>query len=281
MVKSFFYPTACLPRLDEKEEVDFRTVHAFLLPAIVWHKRFRKANHELKSKVFYLGVDIDQLDKINLGILSYNKFNLLNFLDRDHGDRKGGNLRQWINEILDKYNLPQAKHRIILLSQPRYLGYLFNPVSFWFCFDEKHQLKAVLAEVNNTFGETHSYILYKDDKETIHFNDKIITKKQMHVSPFFLVKGKYEFKFDFREKTIAVFLNYYDSTKVSNKTLALKTTVSGKKIALTKKNLLVCFFSYPFQTIKVITLIHYHALCLFIKKIKYNKKPLKPKNNLS
>jgi DUF1365 family protein len=86
---------------------------------------------------------------------------------------------------------------------------------------------------------------------------------------------------DFREKTIAVFLNYYDSTKVSNKTLALKTTVSGKKIALTRKNLVSLFFSYPFQTIKVITLIHYHALCLFIKKIKYNKKPLKPKNNLS
>lgn len=264
-----------------KEEINFETVDAFLLPAIVWHKRFRGKIHELKYKVFYLGVDIDKLHSLNLGILSYNKFNLLSFLNKDHGKRNGEDLRPWINSILDKFNLPEAKHRVILLTMPRYLGYLFNPVSFWFCFNEKGRLVATLAEVNNTFKETHSYVLFNKDKSAILVNQKFYSNKMFHVSPFFLIKGKYEFRFDYKQKSIAVYLNYYDAKNVSEKNLALKTFLAGKKMPLTRKNLLLSFFNYPLQSIKVISLIHFHALLLFIKKIKYNKKPKQKNTKIS
>jgi len=164
----------------------------------------------------------------------------------------------------------------MLLCHPRILGYVFNPVSFWFCLDEEEKLIAVLAEVQNTFGEAHSYLVYNLDRSPIDNSQEHFVKKEFHVSPFFERQGNYRFKFDYNHKKIMVLIDYFDQEK-----LMLKTSLTAQRNSLNDKNLIKTFFLIPFVTFKVIFLIHYQALKIILKGIKYIKKPAQLFNKIT
>lgn len=245
--------------------------------AKVFHARNFPKKNSFLYKVFYLLIDIDDLQN-RFKFLSFNKSNLFSFFEKDHckHDNQGfdGNLRSWINPILKENNL--AAEKIFLLCHPRILGYVFNPVSFWFCLNDKKELIAVLAEVNNTFGEAHSYLIYNQDHSPINSHQEHFSKKEFHVSPFFKRQGEYRFRFDYHQEKIIAVIDYFDEDK-----LVLQTSLKVDLKPVTDLALIKSFFIIPFVTLKVIFLIHYQALKLVLKGIKYVPKPQQNKNKIT
>lgn len=242
---------------------------SFLCSAKVFHKRLQPKINKFSYRVFYLCFDITKTQNLRSKFLSVNRFNFFSFYEKDHGKRDKTDLNFWIREILSQQNLNQKISKIFLMTHPRILGYAFNPVSFWFCLNEKEELITVLAEVNNTFGENHNYLIFNSDYSTIKSNQWFGADKQFHVSPFFEVKGSYKFRFIFDENKIAVWIDYFANS--NEKTLL--TSVNCDNIALKDLNLIKQFFSIPLMTFKVIFLIHWQAIKLLFKKNKYISKP--------
>lgn len=250
---------------------------ALLCHAKVMHKRLQSKVNQFTYKVFYLCFDIAKTAKLQSKFLSVNRFNLFSFYNRDHGKRDKSSLESWIQEILRSKNLNEKVTQIFLLTHPRVLGHVFNPVSFWFCLDVKKNLIAVLCEVNNTFGENHNYLICNKDHAPIEQNQWFESNKDFHVSPFFQRTGKYQFRFFFDEKSIAADINYFcDGAQKS-----LITTLRSKNEKLSDSLLIKAFCNIPLMTLKVIFLIHYQALKLVIKGIKYVPQPQKKTFNLT
>jgi hypothetical protein len=157
---------------------------------------------------------------------------------------------------------------------PRVLGYAFNPVSFWLCLDEKKNIRAVLCDVNNTFGENHKYLCSNEKASVIKPEHWIEAEKLFHVSPFLKREGKYEFRFSLKNKDLKIWINFYN--KEGKKQLI--TSLIGTLESLTKHSLRKNFWKHPLVTLKTIYLIHWQALKLILKGIKYIPKPdlLKP-----
>ncbi len=155
------------------------------------------------------------------------------------------------------------------MTMPRVLGYVFNPVSFWFCHDQQGRLRAVLCEVNNTFGETHTYVCAHPDHRPIEGNDVLVGQKDFHVSPFLARTGHYTFRFKKQTERCDIWINYYDEQGK----LQLATSLNGRFRALTKKTLRQAFWQHPLVTFKSIFLIHWQALKLVLKSAKYFKRP--------
>jgi len=242
--------------------------------AKVFHARNFPRKNSFLYKVYYLLLDVDNLSSSS-NFLSFEKFNFFSFYQKDYCKNEvKKDLKNWIRNILSKENI--EPYKIKLLTQPRVLGYVFNPVSFWFCLNEKEDLIAVLAEVNNTFGESHSYLIYNHDYSVIKNNQEHFAKKEFHVSPFFKREGKYRFKFDYNPQKIRVFIDYFSEDK-----LMLQTALNAKCSPLNDWQLLKAFFAIPFLTLKVIILIHYQALKIILKGIKYIKKPAPLSNKIT
>lgn len=236
----------------------------------VWHKRLKPSVNSFSYLVFYLCFDISKTKNLCSKFLSLNHFNLFSFYNKDYGKRDESSLEDWIREILTKHELDNCIKRIFLFTHPRVLGYVFNPVSFWFCLDNKENLMAVLCGVSNTFGENHNYLIFNHDHSPIQANQWFEAKKEFHVSPFFEVKGIYKFRFIFNQKKIAVWINYLSD----NKQKSLMTSMICRKIEnLSDAKLIWQFFIIPLMTFKVFFLIHYQALKLVIKNNKYIPKP--------
>jgi DUF1365 family protein len=250
---------------------------AFFCAAKVMHKRLRPRVNQFFYRVFYICFDITKLEKISTKFLSTDSFNLFSFYNKDHGTRDGSSLETWIRKILAEKNLNEKTKNIFLLSFPRVLGYAFSPVSFWFCLDEKENLIAVLSEVNNTFGENHNYLVFNQDHSPIQENQWLETNKDFHVSPFFHVTGRYKFRFIFNQKTAAAFIDYLGVDGEKD----LLTSVICSKENLSDNLLLKGFVAIPLMTLKVIFLIHFQALKIILKKIKYISKPIKKSHNLT
>jgi DUF1365 family protein len=248
-----------------------------LLVADVAHARHMPKRNAFHYGVYYLCFALDDLSQLGkLSLLSYNRFNLFSFHDRDYGKRDGSSLDEWIHGMLKEWDIPQADGRIILLTLPRLMGYVFNPVSFWFCLDKQGGLRAVLSEVSNTFGDRHCYISFHDDRRPITQNDLLRADKVFHVSPFIEIKGHYMFRFAYRENKVGVWIDHHDENG-----LMLTTSLIGKRQPLTSGGLLKCFFRYPLVTLKVISLIHYQALKLWLKGIRYIKRQKLPPTEVS
>lgn len=242
---------------------------AFFCAAVVMHKRLQPKINQFVYRIFYLCFEISKISDLSSKFLSLNRFNLFSFYNRDHGKRDGSSLESWIREILAQRNINHHIEKIYLLTHPRVFGYVFNPVSFWFCLDSKQQLIAVLAEVNNTFGENHNYLIHNSDQSPIQENQWLSANKEFHVSPFFKVEGSYKFRFIFNKKTVAAWIDYFPHDQQKN----LLTSVVCNKIELSDKQLLKGFYTIPLATLKVIVLIHWQALKIITKKIKYVSKP--------
>jgi len=246
-----------------------------LLVADVSHSRSFPKKHSLHYKVYYLCFRLSQLQQLSSKILSVERFNLFSFFEKDHGFAPM-HAENWARSVLAQKGLTQADGDIVLLTLPRVMGYAFNPVSFWFCLDKEGQLRAVISEVNNTFGERHAYVCAHEDQRIIDKDDWLRTQKRFHVSPFLEVSGYYHFRFAYSEDKIGVWIDHYDNDK-----MILTTSVTGKRETLSDASLIRCFFRYPAITLKVIAMIHCQALRLVMKGIKYHNKPPKPLQDIT
>ena len=234
-----------------------------LFKARIFHKRFHPKVNEFLYRGFYIRFDLNQVEKLKMLFFSLNRFNLFSFYNRDHGNRDESDLRAWAINKLETAGINNFQGRIELQTFPRVLGHVFNPVSFWYCFEGNDKLKAVICEVNNTFGEGHNYVL--------NFSDANVPQrlpKRFHVSPFYPVSGEYLFDFSEENKVV---IDYYDKDR-----LQLQTSIVGQPILLTNKTLLGTWIRYPFYSFMVLSLIHYQALKLFLKKCRFYTKPDKP-----
>lgn len=238
------------------------------------HARHAPKRHVLNYGVWYLCLKLSELsDAFALPWLSRNRFNLFSLRDADYG-LPGHTMESWVEHLRREHNLPQGE--VVLITMPRVLGYGFNPVSFWFFQDADGATRAVMAEVNNTFGERHCYLCRHPDGRVIDGNDWLHADKVFHVSPFLNVSGTYDFRFRLTDDAVDIWINHND-----NDTRMLTTSLTGRRGLLGAQNLLSAFFRYPLVTLKVIAMIHWHAIRLLIKGIRYNVKPQPPKHMVS
>ncbi len=159
----------------------------------------------------------------------------------------------------------------MLLTMPRMLGYVFNPVSFWFCHDRAGAVRAVLCEVNNTFGETHCYLVHHDDRSEIQPDAWLEGRKVFHVSPFLPIEGGYRFRFRLDDERAHVDVNYHDGQG-----LMLATSVGGLREPLSDRAIVRRFVCNPTMTLGVVARIHWQALHLWRKRARFYGKPAPP-----
>ena len=222
---------------------------------------------------FRYGVDYILLDPEAVegpALFSVNRGNLVSFHDSDHGGAPGqGRGSLWLREVLAAHDLP-APARILLLTQPRVLGHVFNPVSFWFCEDALGQLRAVVAEVTNTFGDRHSYLCHHAEGAPIQRGDVLEATKLMHVSPFQPIEGGYRFRFDLRDDRVGVWIDFTHAGG------GLYATLTAHRKPLTNRGILRACLRRPFGSRRVLALIHWQALKLALKGARYRSRPAPP-----
>ena len=241
----------------------------------VTHRRFKPKRHFFSYKTFSLLIDLDELEDLGkkINFFSYNRFNILSFYDADHGPRDGSSLARWVKDRLIDAKINIGSGTIKLLCYPRFFGYVFNPLSIFYCYDDNLQLRAILYEVKNTFNEQHTYVFPASPSSNLILHK---CDKKFYVSPFIEMKTFYNFRLSNPGKILNVFI------KQSDMEGALLTACQvGKKVEITSKNLLFQFLRHPLMSFKVILAIHFEALRLWIKGVKLVKRKIKIRNNLS
>jgi hypothetical protein len=209
------------------------------------------------------------------GLFARNAPALMSVWDRDHGGPPGqGRGVAWARAVLAAQGLP-GSDRILLLTQPRVMGHVFNPVSFWLCHDAAGALRVVIAEVTNTMGDRHSYLCHRDDLAPLTREDTVAARKTMHVSPFQPVAGGYRFRFDIRPDRIGIWIDH------ANAEGGVYTNLIGPRRPLTRGTILAACLRRPFGTRRVLALIHWQALRLFVKGARFRRRPAPPPAEVS
>lgn len=230
------------------------------------------------SNAFRYGVDYVLIDPEAKGgprLFSRNRFNLFSVMDRHHGGARGrGRGVVWAREVLARAGLDPDGVQILLLTQPGFLGYVFNPVSFWLAM-RGGTLRAVIAEVNNTFGDRHSYLCHRAGFAAITRETELTSRKIFHVSPFQDVEGAYRFHFDIRADRIAIRIEHENGRQ------GVVATLQGVRRPLTDRSILWAALRRPFGALRTITLIHWQALRLKLKGARYRSRPAPPRQEVS
>lgn len=245
--------------------------------ATVFHKRTRPRVNEFRYGVFYFCVDLRDMERLRRPFLSLDRFNLLSFHRKDHGACDGTDLQAWIRDVLAKNGLGEiADGPVVLHCHPRVLGYVFNPISLWFCHDRAGGLRAVLCEVRNTFGERHLYLVAHADGRPILETEWLQARKAFHVSPFMPVSGHYRFRFRLDAERVRADIHYHDDEGP-----ILVTYVDGRRRDLTAASAAGAVFRHPLMTLMVVGRIHYQALKLLLKRARFHRKPAPPTRELT
>ena len=240
----------------------------------VIHKRFKPKEHYFKYNVFSLLIDLNELEEINkyIKFFSYNKFNIISFYDKDHGDRDGSSIKLWVKKNLRNIGIMTEDISIKLLCYPRIFGYVFNPLSTYFIYNKHSELISIFYEVKNTFGEQHTYIFKAQDEKTVQNK----CKKKFYVSPFIEMDCEYHFKTLNPREQLSVVINQNDKDGK-----LLFASQDGISKDLNNKNLILSYLTHPLMTFKIIGAIHYEAFKLWAKRIKLIAKKIKLKNNIT
>lgn len=248
----------------------------------VMHARTRPKRNVFHYPIFYLRLPLSRLSSLAVKGLTINQRGLCQIMNRDHGPRDGSDLLVWARGLLAQHGLQEATQggEIMLQTMPRLLGYLFNPVSFYFCHDRDARLRAVICEVSNTFGERHNYLVAHADHRPIEADDRIHAQKMFHVSPFFPLGGDYEFRFGGTPQSPVAMINYTATSATDGTTgngrYGLRTWLRGQASPLNAAALRAAILRFPLLTFGVIARIHWQALRLWIRKVTFFSKPTLP-----
>jgi len=245
--------------------------HALLGFGQVRHARLRPARNVFSYPTYFLLLPMRSLRLHGPGELALNRFAAVSFYDTDHGDGRSaeaGGALGWLEEQLLAHGVHGVDGEIWLHCMPRVFGHTFKPVSFWYCHGADGALRAVLVEVNNTFGERHCYVL-----DPAQYGVEACADKVFHVSPFCSVRGRYRFRFlrDARGKRLVARIDYEDADGA-----LLQTSVSGTLERVAARSLRRAVWRYPAMTLGVVLRIHWQALRLWLKRVPFFSKPAPP-----
>jgi len=245
----------------------------------VVHQRFAPKSHRLSYHIFQVLLDLDRIaeDLKSVRLLSHNRFNLFGFYDRDHGPDqadKTGSLRDRMVAMLKARDAWAQGDRVFLLTMPRVLGFVFNPISLYFVVAPDDNVRTVVYEVNNTFGDRHSYVMpVHDTKRTIHQH----SGKKLHVSPFMETKDhSYDFDLIAPTDTFALKIDLKNGDQ-----RMLFAGFTARRQDLTDRSLWRLFRGLPLMTLKVVMGIHWEAVKIALKGIGLKPKPPTPKSGIS
>lgn len=255
----------------------------------VRHKRLRPKLHAFSYGMYFIRLPLRSLGAAGLAcpLFSRNRFNLLSFHDRDHGDGQQP-LLAWIDSLLAAHGVGDADGEVWLQTMPRVLGYVFNPVSFWFCHRADGSLRAVLCDVRNTFGERHCYLL--DTGASIAWGSELSARKIFHVSPFCQVEGAYRFRFMRADRSLPgapgqppqaqqVHLACIDYDDAAGH--LLQTSLTGRSVPLSALSVAGAFLLHPLMSFGVVAKIHLQALRLWLQRVPFFSKPVAPRHKVS
>ena len=245
----------------------------------VRHARLRPRAHAFSYGIYYVRLPLRSMGARDFSarLISRNGANLLSFRDSDHGDGETP-LLQWIDALLRQQGVADAQGEIWLQTMPRVFGYVFNPVSFWFCHRLDGALRAVVCDVRNTFGERHLYLL--EQGGAIAHGSELQASKIFHVSPFCQVAGRYRFRFlrnseqDGERHLARVDYDDLDGP-------LLQTSLSGTARPLRDGAIAYALLRYPLMTWGVMARIHWQALRLWLRRVPFFSKPLPPQEKVS
>lgn len=240
----------------------------------VRHTRRRPRRHAFAYPTFFLMLPMRSLGEAH-SPLPVNRRGAISFHDVDHGDGRSagqGGALAWLDALLRAEGIADATGEVWLHCYPRVLGYTFKPVSFWYCHRTDGQLRAIVVEVNNTFGERHCYLL-----DAPQYGVEQRARKVFHVSPFCEVGGGYRFRFlrtaagaQDAGRTV-VRIDHDDDTGP-----LIQTSVSGTLHPISARTLRQALWGYPAMTLAIVARIHWHALRLWLKRVRFHRKPAAP-----
>ncbi len=242
----------------------------------VYHERHHPFTHRFRYRVFMVWLDIDRLEILDrtLRFFSFGKWNVIGISNHDHAARDGSAIRPWIEQAAHRKQIDLTGGRIFMLAFPRLWGYVFNPLTIYFCYGADGALKAILYQVKNTFGEQHSYLL----PVTREKGEKITQQcaKAFHVSPFIGMDCTYKFRlYEPGERLDIAIHQFTPDGKI------LTATWQGIRRDLTDRMIVKTVLRFPMMTIKIIAGIHREAFSLWRKGATYHKKPPAPPHDVS
>ena len=239
----------------------------------VRHTRLRPVRHAFAYGNYFLMLPMRSLRQHGSGPLARNRRAALSFWDADHGDGRPDALA-WLDELLHREGVDHANGEVWLHTYPRVFGFTFKPVSFWHCHAADGSLAAIVAEVNNTFGERHCYLLASP-----RYGQPAQARKVFHVSPFCPVRGHYRFVFmrtthGGQDRTVAR-IDFHDEAGAP---ALIRTSVSGELQALDPASTRRALWRHPAMTFGVIGRIHLQALRLWLKRAPFFRQPEPPRD---
>ena len=244
-------------------------MNSCLYECSVMHHRFTPKEHHFEHAIFMFYLDLDELDQAarNVFLFSHNRRNLYSFCDADHEPAGPAPLKQRVLAYLRQEGVPcRPDTKVMLLTLPRMAGYIFNPISIYYCFAGDGKPFAAVAEVGNTFREIKLYLLRPDTLGT-NGTFSLVVPKHFYVSPFSSLQLNFDFRLATPGAKLDIRIDDHDDIKP-----VLISTLTGRRAELTNRNLAWFTLKYPFITLKVIGLIHWHALKLWLKKIPFYRK---------
>jgi DUF1365 family protein len=235
------------------------------------HHRLLPLRRKFVYRLFMFYLDVEEIDALSsrLRLLSRNRWNLFSFRDRDHIDAGGETVRANLVHYLRTQGVELGDGRAFLLTHLRVLGYVFNPVSFYFCFDSDGRPLCAVPEVGNTFGELKPFFIGRDRMSEGMFRDRQV--KHFYVSPFADLDTSFDFQLAVPDERLRIRIDdYEDGTKF------FLSALTGERKPLTDGRLVLSFFRFPFITLQVIGLIHYHAIVLYLQGLPWHRKSEHP-----
>jgi uncharacterized protein len=240
-------------------------VRSHLLEGKVSHRRVRPFVYDLEHGVYYLAVDLDELDEVarRRRLLTRNRRGVVAFRDADHLLPPANDVAAEMRAYLRAADIDPTGWRITLVTYPRILGHVFNPASFYLCRDDAEELRVVVVEVHNTYGERHLYTLRPEKKNSTHV---ATMEKDFYVSPFIDVSGGYVVRVQEHPAGLRIAID-----QRSEGSVLLHTSLALRRLPLTDRNLLRMLVRHPFVTLKTIGMIHWHALQLWRRGAKFHR----------